>query len=49
VTDALDVLRVPGSWELPVLARRLAAGGSYAAIVALAALEMAALFGGLPA
>jgi 6,7-dimethyl-8-ribityllumazine synthase len=35
VTDALDVLRVPGSWELPVLARRLAAGGSYAAVVAL--------------
>jgi 6,7-dimethyl-8-ribityllumazine synthase len=32
---ALDVLRVPGAWELPVLARRLAAGGGYAAIVAL--------------
>ncbi|TAN08413.1 MAG: 6,7-dimethyl-8-ribityllumazine synthase [Rhodanobacteraceae bacterium] len=35
VTGALDVLRVPGAWELPVLARRLAAGGGYAAIVAL--------------
>lgn len=32
---ALDVLRVPGAWELPVLARHLAAGGAYAAIVAL--------------
>lgn len=32
---ALDVLRVPGAWELPVLARRLAADGGYAAIVAL--------------
>ncbi len=33
--DALDVVRVPGAWELPVLAARLAAGGDYAAIVAL--------------
>ncbi|HEX5487596.1 MAG TPA: 6,7-dimethyl-8-ribityllumazine synthase [Rhodanobacteraceae bacterium] len=33
--DMLDVLRVPGAWELPVLAKRLAAGGRYAAIVAL--------------
>ncbi|MGH8126346.1 MAG: 6,7-dimethyl-8-ribityllumazine synthase [Rhodanobacteraceae bacterium] len=33
--DALDVLRVPGAWELPLLAHRLAAGGGYAAIVAL--------------
>ena len=33
--DALDVLRVPGAWELPVLAQRLAAAGNHAAIVAL--------------
>jgi 6,7-dimethyl-8-ribityllumazine synthase len=33
--DALDVLRVPGAWELPVLARRLAQDGRHAAIVAL--------------
>ena len=33
--DAVDVFRVPGAWELPVFARRLAASGSYAAIIAL--------------
>jgi 6,7-dimethyl-8-ribityllumazine synthase len=33
--DALEVLRVPGAWELPVLAGRLAATKRYAAIVAL--------------
>ena len=33
--DALDVLRVPGAWELPVLAQRLAQNGHYAVIVAL--------------
>ena len=33
--DGLDVLRVPGAWELPVLAGRLAAHGHHAAIVAL--------------
>jgi 6,7-dimethyl-8-ribityllumazine synthase len=32
---SIDVLRVPGAWELPVLARQLAASGRYAAIVAL--------------
>ncbi|HET6633025.1 MAG TPA: 3,4-dihydroxy-2-butanone-4-phosphate synthase [Rhodanobacteraceae bacterium] len=32
---AVDVLRVPGAWELPALAARLAAGGKHAAIVAL--------------
>lgn len=32
---ALDVLRVPGAWELPMLAQRLAADGRHAAIVAL--------------
>jgi 6,7-dimethyl-8-ribityllumazine synthase len=33
--DLLDVLRVPGAWELPLLAKRLAANGGHAAIVAL--------------
>lgn len=33
--DALDVVRVPGAWELPVLAQRLAAAGGHAVIVAL--------------
>lgn len=32
---AMDFLRVPGAWELPVLAARLAKSGRYAAIVAL--------------
>lgn len=32
---AVDFLRVPGAWELPVLAARLAKSGRYAAIVAL--------------
>lgn len=36
VADAdLDVLRVPGAWEIPVLARQLALAGRHAAIVAL--------------
>ncbi|HEU0276906.1 MAG TPA: 6,7-dimethyl-8-ribityllumazine synthase [Rhodanobacteraceae bacterium] len=33
--DAIDTLRVPGAWELPVLAKHLAASGVYAAVVAL--------------
>lgn len=32
------VVRVPGSWELPLAARRLAVGGRFDAIVALGAL-----------
>ena len=32
---ALDVVRVPGAWELPVAARELAQAGRHAAIVAL--------------
>lgn len=33
--DAIDVLRVPGAWELPLVAARLARAGGHAAIVAL--------------
>jgi 6,7-dimethyl-8-ribityllumazine synthase len=33
--DAVDVVRVPGAWELPVVAAELAAAGRHAAIVAL--------------
>ena len=33
--DAVDVVRVPGAWEIPVVARRLAASGAYAGGVAL--------------
>ncbi len=32
---AIDVVRVPGAWELPLVAARLAAGGRHAAIIAL--------------
>ncbi|MEO5628184.1 MAG: 6,7-dimethyl-8-ribityllumazine synthase [Thermomonas sp.] len=32
---ALDVVRVPGAWELPVAARMLAIAGKHAALVAL--------------
>jgi 6,7-dimethyl-8-ribityllumazine synthase len=35
VVDAVDMIRVPGAWELPVTAARLAAAGGHAAIVAL--------------
>ena len=33
--SALDVVRVPGAWELPMAARELAVAGRHAAIVAL--------------
>ncbi len=32
---AIDVVRVPGAWEIPVAAARIAAGGAHRAIVAL--------------
>ncbi len=32
---AIDVVRVPGAWEIPVVAARLAAAGRHAAILAL--------------
>ncbi|HEX3125548.1 MAG TPA: 6,7-dimethyl-8-ribityllumazine synthase, partial [Rhodanobacteraceae bacterium] len=33
--DVVDVVRVPGAWELPLAAARLGAAGSHVAIVAL--------------
>ncbi len=35
--DAIRVVRVPGSWELPVVARELARAGTYDAIICLSA------------
>jgi 6,7-dimethyl-8-ribityllumazine synthase len=35
--DSVDVAWVPGSFEVPLVARRLAASGSYAAVVCLGA------------
>ena len=33
--SAVDVVRVPGAWEIPLVAARLAAAGAHGAIVAL--------------
>ncbi len=33
--DAVDVVRVPGAWEIPTAASRIAAAGRHAAIIAL--------------
>jgi 6,7-dimethyl-8-ribityllumazine synthase len=35
--ERVDVVRVPGAWELPLAARALAARGDYLAVVALGA------------
>lgn len=32
---AIDVVRVPGAWELPLAAARVAQGGAHAAVIAL--------------
>ena len=33
--DKVDVVRVPGAWEIPMAANRLGLGGQHAAIIAL--------------
>ncbi|MCD7098301.1 6,7-dimethyl-8-ribityllumazine synthase [Stenotrophomonas sp. MMGLT7] len=33
--DAIDVIRLPGAWEIPVAAAQLAAAGRHAAVIAL--------------
>lgn len=33
--DAVDIFHVPGAWEIPLLAAKLASGKQYAAILAL--------------
>ena len=33
--DAVDVVRVPGAWEIPVACARLAASGNYTALLGL--------------
>ncbi|WP_159680266.1 6,7-dimethyl-8-ribityllumazine synthase [Luteimonas sp. 9C] len=33
--DAVDVIRVPGAWEIPVVCARLAAAGGHAALLGL--------------
>ena len=37
-TDRVDVARVPGTWEIPVVAQKLAASGRYDAVVCLGCL-----------
>ncbi|NIK00107.1 6,7-dimethyl-8-ribityllumazine synthase [Xanthomonas cannabis] len=33
--DAIDVIRVPGAWEIPIAANRVAQSGQHGAIIAL--------------
>lgn len=35
--DAIDLVRVPGAWEMPQVAQRVAASGEYLAVIALGA------------
>ncbi len=37
VADSVDVAWVPGAWEIPLVAQRLAQSGQYAAIITLGA------------
>ena len=36
-SDQIDVVWVPGAWEIPLVAKRLAASGRYAAVLCLGA------------
>jgi 6,7-dimethyl-8-ribityllumazine synthase len=36
--DAVDLVRVPGSFEIPLIAQRLAASGKYVAVICLGAI-----------
>lgn len=36
--EAVTIVRVPGSWEFPLVARKLATSGSFDAVIALGAL-----------
>lgn len=36
--DAITIARVPGSWEIPLVARRMARSGNYDAVICLGAI-----------
>ena len=36
--EKISVIRVPGAWEIPMVASKLASGGSYDAVISLGAL-----------